>query len=533
MMDLREHALKLALISNAEETSKWEFYKSEQESARSNINEFVKKCEIDVMVPIGTKALMKGTLYHTNEILANHFQGYFSKVSSHKALEIISYRIKSANDRLKAYETEHNLYHNKLDLPNANEEGTEIIEDFNEETESEWKRKHKENVRKMKQNEARDRISANNEVDDDIMNLFDELELREELEEEFDQIGSPNDDDSISQLLSSEISIPPARKRISNNDNSEVQHEQTQNENKKIEKSDCSHATKCNVYDANRIDNNDGDTDDEDIPEEFKILADKAKLLSRHEKLWFYKNELKVARKLIRKKQINTPEDVMQSIKNIEMKNILEEVIEDLLYSSESEDESSQSNNSDTKVTNQESLNKKRIRFSENVQYEQPKSASNKITLCETPQISSLSFDIPLHKVAKTDYDENTTLHLAFNHTDSNYIPTSFNENETCSPLEIYLKFNKEFITKNRPSKKSSKTSNNKIATTNSDESKSYSVEPLKSILKKSISGIEAQTFVENSSDDITTSNCNMSDETENDCYPNDNSDYSNVSIFT
>lgn len=102
--------LDQALDRNAAETVRWTNYKEQHEGARANIEEFTKSLEVDIMVPIGSKALMPGRLYHTNEIVVSHSQTYYSKCTAHKALEICQNRLNVAESRLKALDVEANLH---------------------------------------------------------------------------------------------------------------------------------------------------------------------------------------------------------------------------------------------------------------------------------------------------------------------------------------------------------------------------------------------------------------------------------------
>lgn len=62
------------------------------------------------MVPIGSKALIPGKLYHTNEVFISHSQSMYSKCTAHQAMEICNHRIKKAEQRLEALNTEHDMY---------------------------------------------------------------------------------------------------------------------------------------------------------------------------------------------------------------------------------------------------------------------------------------------------------------------------------------------------------------------------------------------------------------------------------------
>ena len=96
--------------NNEEEIQRWQTYLKENETAIENMTMFSKRLNVEVMVPIGTKAFMPGHLIHTNEVLVGHYQGYFSKCTSFKAKEICELRIKMAKDHLKKLEMEGELW---------------------------------------------------------------------------------------------------------------------------------------------------------------------------------------------------------------------------------------------------------------------------------------------------------------------------------------------------------------------------------------------------------------------------------------
>lgn len=106
-----------ALDRNAAETVRWTKYKEQHEGAKENIEKFTKSLEVDIMVPIGSKALMPGRLYHTNEIVVSHSRTYYSKCTAHKALEICQNRLNTAESRLNALEVEANLHRYLRALP--------------------------------------------------------------------------------------------------------------------------------------------------------------------------------------------------------------------------------------------------------------------------------------------------------------------------------------------------------------------------------------------------------------------------------
>uniref|UniRef100_A0A336L1K1 CSON002494 protein n=1 Tax=Culicoides sonorensis TaxID=179676 RepID=A0A336L1K1_CULSO len=218
-MDLFQKTYSEALEKNKSETKKWETHLEELRQTESNLKEFQKKLQIDCMVPIGTKALMPGYLYHTSEILVGNGSKLFSKCTTFDALKICKHRQKYAEERLEALKTETDLYKNKLELPfmeNAfGNQGQEIIEEYDEEKEREWREKHRRSVANQKEKERMERENAGKEKShEEIINLLDELELMDELESELDSMDIQSDD-QLRRLMSGEIKPPPEKKRVS------------------------------------------------------------------------------------------------------------------------------------------------------------------------------------------------------------------------------------------------------------------------------------------------------------------------------
>lgn len=92
------------------ERDKWLQYQKEHKNARKNLRFFEKAFRKDVLVPIGTKAFMPGTLYHTNEVFCSLYDGLFVRCSTDKALLLCQHRLKEAENRLKLIEVEYNMY---------------------------------------------------------------------------------------------------------------------------------------------------------------------------------------------------------------------------------------------------------------------------------------------------------------------------------------------------------------------------------------------------------------------------------------
>lgn len=219
MLSNRANNLFQAISRNETETLKWEKYLEEMRQAESSLRDFQKKLQVECMVPIGTKALMPGYLYHTSEILVGNGSKIFSKCTTFEALKICKHRQKFAEDRLNDLRTEHDLHKNKLELPfmqNAfGNQGQEIIEEYDEAKEAEWREKHRKSLAAQKRQERE--LREKKEVDkthDEVMNHLDELELMDELESELESMDVYTDD-QLRRLISGEIQPPQGKQRVS------------------------------------------------------------------------------------------------------------------------------------------------------------------------------------------------------------------------------------------------------------------------------------------------------------------------------
>ena len=83
-----------ALQKNEYATKHWMKLREEHVSVRSHLCTLPDKLSYDVMVPVGSKALMRGKMVHTNEILVCLGDGWFVKRSAKEAAEICDRRIK-------------------------------------------------------------------------------------------------------------------------------------------------------------------------------------------------------------------------------------------------------------------------------------------------------------------------------------------------------------------------------------------------------------------------------------------------------
>jgi prefoldin subunit 5 len=82
-------------MRNHESIRRWEKYKQDYLELVQRLPAFSKELKHPIMVPIGSKALMKGSMVHTNEILISLGEGWFIKDSAERAVAICNRRIAS------------------------------------------------------------------------------------------------------------------------------------------------------------------------------------------------------------------------------------------------------------------------------------------------------------------------------------------------------------------------------------------------------------------------------------------------------
>ncbi|BFG06039.1 unconventional prefoldin RPB5 interactor-like protein [Drosophila madeirensis] len=349
-MDRREDALRQAIVDNAKETERWQAYKSDNEGAIRNLEMFAKSLSVEVMVPIGRKALMPGQLIHTNELMVSHSEDYFSACSAHKAKEICQHRLRVAEERLKKLETEANLWQNNLDEPLAKgavaESGQlEIIEDYNEEADIKWREQHKESVRRMKQVEREEREAALRNGDDklhklEVLEIMEEMgldpdnadpEMLEELlkemhekpvtkaepsqlklTEEEESLIRSTDQQVVHQLMSGEIRQASSKKRIgraptkSNKDTKSVNQEEIQTVKAKAQEEKAQTSTE-NESLLPSVEGKDEVESVEEEPvdqaEEVQTIRNQMSLLPSEEREPFLRSQLQVLKAKMRKIQ--------------------------------------------------------------------------------------------------------------------------------------------------------------------------------------------------------------------------------------
>ncbi|XP_049815113.1 unconventional prefoldin RPB5 interactor-like protein [Schistocerca nitens] len=191
-----------ALTRNELNTNYWNKVKEEYKTLQSHLEVLPNDISKDVMVPVGTKALMKGKMVHTNEILVCLGDGWFVKQSAKQAAEICQRRMNMCDEMLAKLNDERTLLTSRKELPFAeeafgNKEGEEILEPFDEEKEAEWRVQHRQKEREYRKKLAELRRKEKTEVksEEDLWKRLDDLELQEELEEELDRLHADDSEE--------------------------------------------------------------------------------------------------------------------------------------------------------------------------------------------------------------------------------------------------------------------------------------------------------------------------------------------------
>ncbi|XP_033365230.1 unconventional prefoldin RPB5 interactor-like protein [Bombus vosnesenskii] len=192
---LLDEALAKGIQQNEEQCKIWTTYKKGHQKVAETLQTFQKDLYVNCMVPIGKRALMKGKLIHTNEILVCLGDGYFAKYSASGAAALCERRIQKAEEMLKNLNKERDLYETRMMMIENNlfedYAGGEIVEHWNEDQITEWKKKHREREREYHQKLAKLRQEDRKkiETEDDLFNRLDQLEIEEELADELNRLG--------------------------------------------------------------------------------------------------------------------------------------------------------------------------------------------------------------------------------------------------------------------------------------------------------------------------------------------------------
>ncbi|XP_071874325.1 unconventional prefoldin RPB5 interactor [Bombus fervidus] len=192
---LLDEALAKGIQQNEEQCKIWTTYKKGHQKVAETLKTFQKELYVNCTVPIGKRALMKGKLIHTNEILACLGDGYFAKYSASGAAALCERRIQKSEEMLKSLNKERDLYETRMMMIESDlfedYAGGEVVEYWNEDQITEWKKKHREREREYHQKLAKLRQEDRKkiETEDDLFNRLDQLEIEEELADELNRLG--------------------------------------------------------------------------------------------------------------------------------------------------------------------------------------------------------------------------------------------------------------------------------------------------------------------------------------------------------
>lgn len=192
-----------ALDRNNKSVITWTKYKDDLEGTKKTLLWLPKKLKHDVMIPVGPKALMRGKIVHTNELLVSLGDSWFLKKTASQTVDLCDRRIKECDNMLEKLKKERELIESKKSLPAEKEafgsdERPEIVECVTEEEHEEWKRQHRVKEREYRQKlaELRNKKQKPIETEEDLWKRLDELELREELEDELARLNADDDMDN-------------------------------------------------------------------------------------------------------------------------------------------------------------------------------------------------------------------------------------------------------------------------------------------------------------------------------------------------
>ena len=191
---LLDEAFSKVIQQNEEQQKVWAAYKNGHLKVAEALGAFQKDLYVSCMVPIGKRALMKGKLIHTNEVLTCLGDGYFAKYSATGAAALCERRVRRAEEKLKELNAERDLYETRMTVIDSDAfedcAGSEIVEHWNEEQIDEWKTKHRERERAYHQKLAEHKQEEKRkiETEEDLFHRLDQLEIEEELADEFNRL---------------------------------------------------------------------------------------------------------------------------------------------------------------------------------------------------------------------------------------------------------------------------------------------------------------------------------------------------------
>lgn len=399
-MDLYSKVYTEALQKNTAEAAKWKQYEQEHQEVKSNLDLYRKQFKVDILIPIGSKALLPGYLYHTGEVLASHGSGYFSDCTVDQAKLIVDHRLKAAREMLQKYDRERELFTDKVEVPFAEEAfgGQEIIEEYDDQRESVWREEHRQRVKESKIREAQERQqNKQDSTDRQIMEHLEELELMEELEAEIDRLNVPPNDEQLHKLMSGEIRLSE-KKRIAHDRETE-HHSNTSCT--PVHNSSNDEQCEIETTDDDEEEDEESSASEDNVSPAFLKLLQVTKSMNKRDKIETFKQELKE----IQLKLKHSETTIEEKVDLYDLSYELEEALDFLLPSWEESGEKSEKR-------------KKVIKFANDV-------------------------SVKIIDDEETNTKCNSTLELKIKHSDecTTYSTPSDGNNEIQSPVDIYRLF--------------------------------------------------------------------------------------------
>ncbi|XP_015116206.1 unconventional prefoldin RPB5 interactor 1 [Diachasma alloeum] len=200
-------ALNEGIRRNNEQVKTWSDYKKRHEKVLEGLAMLPQDLSVNCMVPMGKRALMRGKLVHTNEIMVCLGDGYFAKYSAPQAIALCNRRIQRANEMLENLEKERNLFEMRQMITDTfdvfgDNNKKDLQEHWDNEKLENWRDEHRRREKEYRQKLAQLKNEKKEEIktEEDLFKRLDALELQEELEDELYKLEEDNPDFYTLQL---------------------------------------------------------------------------------------------------------------------------------------------------------------------------------------------------------------------------------------------------------------------------------------------------------------------------------------------
>ena len=170
------------LIICQQKIDSWTKFLEDYKALDERLTTITDKTRHTVMVPVaGTDlAFMEGYIQHTNEILVLLGDNYFVERSAKQAREIVARRMNKCGQMLEELNKERTHLQNWLEFSKKmaqetqSEDFVEIIEEYDEQKEKEWREEHRRKLKEYKQSKK-----SENRDDPELFKRLEDLEIKE------------------------------------------------------------------------------------------------------------------------------------------------------------------------------------------------------------------------------------------------------------------------------------------------------------------------------------------------------------------